>query len=202
MVGGLGGLDESGVRVDQAFNEADALLDGFNGDVVLLNLTLVLCLSKLALTRGSVPGLLGLVDESMVTRKCVFVVLSCWVEPVEEVHVGNTDPRRRVHDTPVDFLIHGVMGSKVDLVVFLLGLDLEPEVTDDLLERCHELINWPIRGNLKLVEPHSDLSPSGGLDCLDLCLHEHLLLSLGVGLGGEGADDNESDTEENGGFHL
>ncbi len=135
VVGGLGGLNEPGIWVDEAFNKSDTLLNSINSDVVLLNKCFILLLGKLTFASGSVPGLLSFFNEIIVTLEGVSVVLLGWVESIEEMHVGNSDPRGGVHDTQVDFLVHSIMRGEVDLVVFLLGLDLEPKVTDDLLER-------------------------------------------------------------------
>ncbi len=38
---------------------------------------------------------------------------------------GDTDPDLGISDSELDFVLDGVVLSKCDLVVFLLGLDLE-----------------------------------------------------------------------------
>ena len=193
VVLGLPDLNKSGFGVQKTLDEAHALLNSLDGELDFLNLEQVPGVGHLSLTGGLVPGFLSVDDELLVVGNSGLVREPGGVEGVEKVGGGDTDPDLGIPDPELDFVFDGVVLGKGDLVVFLLGLDLEPEVTDEVLEGGDELINGSTSLELEIEEANGDSSPSGLLELFELVVE----LDLGGRLEAdtEGAGNEQSEAE-------
>ncbi len=128
MVLGLGDLHEAGVGVHQLLDEAEALSDGFDGVLVLLDINLVGLSVGSALSCSELHVVLGGGNESVVIGDGGLEVSLLGVEEVLKLVGLDTDVHLGALDSAVDLSIYLLMLSKLLSVVLSLGVDLEVEV--------------------------------------------------------------------------
>ena len=95
---GLGDLNERGITVLETSEEFHALIDGFEGEVVLFTVSLIGSLSFISLSGGFGHGVFSVSDEHFISSNEGLESSSLWVEGVLEMGRGNRARKETNYD--------------------------------------------------------------------------------------------------------
>ena len=178
----LGGvqLDEIGTSPLETLQEVEALSDGLDGGHVLQKILLVDGLVLVSLGGGGDSGGDGLGLEGLVGGDQLLEFLSLGIEGVHEMGAGDGESDFSVSESLVPLDVELVVFGGGPSVLLVLGVELEVQVSDEVLEGGNELRHGASSFDLKFHEASSDLSPAGFFEGLNLALHRELVGGLNL----------------------
>jgi len=96
--------------------------------------------------------------------------MSGWVESVLKFLCSNTNTNLSISKSGLNFSFDNIVLSKGKSIIFVFSLNLEVQVSDEVLESNHKFVNWSTSLELELEKANSNFSPSSLGELLKLVL--------------------------------